>query len=134
MPADFDPAVGVLLIEEVMWPERQKRKIKDFLESDYPYKYEIVPIGDMSPASGKYTDTILYRFVMIYSAKEIVWEKRHVEDHSKSSQLRITTFDFNFVDRQTGKVYPKSGRAASWPALVLRDMLNDVMEEKKKNK
>ena len=123
-PDDFIPKDGILLIEKVTRPQNQQIKIKEFMEKNYPYKYEFVDIKDLNENSEKYKNKDVYRFALVnsYTTQNI-----HQSDISLRP-LNVTAFDFNFIDRRKNKEYPKSGIASSWASMTFKKIIQTVLK------
>ena len=100
IPEDFNPKNVTLLIEKHTWNERYNNGMKEFLEKEYPWKYEVVTLDDLQDNT-KYKDKKMYQFALLWSDMA----SRQMGDHV------ITYHDLegHFLDRSTDKEYPKSG-------------------------
>jgi hypothetical protein len=123
-PADLKLEEGVLLIEKVSWPKKQQKKIEEFMEKKYPYKYEFVDAKDLNDST-KFSDKNTYKFALMctYSSKTM-----H-ENQPNQRPLNVGTFDFNFIDRLNNKAYPKSGIFSSWASMTFKQIIETLLEK-----
>ncbi len=133
LPPDFDPKNGILLIERANTPGVPgQKKIEEFMEKEYPYKYEFVEIaivnGDKEPSivnEEKYSDKNLYRFVMVNSVS-IIKGMPKADGRQSSGSI----FDYSFIDRLNNKAYPQTGSSTSWPAQAFKRIMGKILKLK----
>ena len=104
IPSDFNPNNSVLLVETHPYNKKQNANMVEFLEKNYPYKYEVVDSNAIKDISGKYADTKKYQFAVRWEFKG-VWRTR-TGANGMPSQDREYDLYGNFVDRLKGKTYP----------------------------
>lgn len=125
IPGDFNPREGVLLVEEVTWPSKQGRIMREYMEEKYPYKYEFVSTKDLQENSAKYSDKSVYRFAIVHSFKTHLM---HQYDPSRRT-LPVGMVDFSFYDRLNAKAYPQTGKGSSLASVTFRPFINTVLEK-----
>ncbi len=123
LPSNFNPKIGVLLIETT-WPKNQQAKIETFMKEKYPYKYEFVTAKDLENNQSKYLDRKTYLFALVNS-----WSS-HTIHEMQSNRMNVVASDYNFIDLVNNKDYPKSGIASSWSSMVLKAIIIKVLKDK----
>jgi hypothetical protein len=107
VPSDFEPSKSTLLVEHYPGKEKWNTSMKNFLDKKYSGKYEIVNKEDILAINGKYTDTKVYKYA-------VLWRVIGSISHSSFSGGGTTTnfssptidYSGHFLDRATGKEYP----------------------------
>lgn len=117
LPPDFNPRIGVLLIERSPQPHQQK-KTEDYMAKYYPYKYQFISSISVPDSITTHDDFTQNRFILALS---------YVLVHTHTSIAYKA--DYHFFDRQLGKEYPRSGIEAlrtSGPAIsIIKKITND---------
>ena len=108
IPADFNPNNTILLIETHPRNTNQNTKMIDWLEKNYPYQYEVVDRSVIQNKTGKYSDTKIYQFGVLWEFKMTQVTKTD----NKGKMSFSTNYDLfgNFIDRSTNKTYPTTNK------------------------
>jgi hypothetical protein len=129
-PKDFDPKVGVLIIQNVELSKGQFTRLENYMKKHYPYKYEFAKKTYNNDST--YSDRNTYRFALVPSCKEII-----APTSNYSSSPGTTTgfrkekvYDFNFYDRLKKKSYSRSGVFASIPISPFKLIIKNILKTK----
>jgi len=128
LPPDFNPKTGVLLIQKVEGPQRQQRKIEEFMKEKYPYKYAFITADDISDTAAMYSDKDVYRFVMLNNYATHIMHQDDIR-MPRYKKIPVGMFDFFFIDRASKKQYPPSGKGASWASMPLMYMIDEILKK-----
>lgn len=145
-PTDFDPMKHILLVAEMprlRKPEERHesatKKLDKALQEYYPYKYEIVPLKDIVENPAKYGDTSVYKYALINSLSSYErsttttvtrTDNAGTRSHSVSPSANVTSIDFAFYDRVSGKQYPNSGWHSSFIGMTMKKVVGIIKKEK----
>jgi hypothetical protein len=69
VPKDFDPNTCILLIQKHPVNDKQNKRMLEFLEKKYPYRYEVVGAGPIFNPEGKYTNREIYKYAVVWEMK-----------------------------------------------------------------
>lgn len=131
LPAKFRPAKTILLVEVFGKPKKKVSKVNKamakYLDEKYPYKYEIVSAEDIKDLNGKYSDLSVYPFALVWSKH--YWSMRMANGMHDGGH----GYDLNFVERGTGKEYPKTGKGCTNPLLLFKPVVNTIVKNCHKN-
>ena len=124
IPEDFNPKNVTLLIEKHPINDRWNKGMVKWLEEEYPWKFEIASIEDISDNS-KYQDKKTYQFAMLWSDRA----SRQIGSH-------ITYHDLegHFLDRSIDKEYPKSGYAMNRGMSAYKKIFSVLIKKIKEGK
>jgi hypothetical protein len=125
IPQDFNPTNNVLLIETHPVNNKQNERMIEWLEKNYPYRYEVVNKGVIeNKISEKYSDTKTYPF-------GVEWE---LLGHRVTTQLNgqthfETEWDLygNFIDRSSNKVYKSTRKNNVYGQTAYIQFFNSVL-------
>jgi hypothetical protein len=106
IPKDFNPNNTVLLIQTHPVNEKQNERMIEWLEKNYPYRYEIADKSAIQNTTGKYSDTKTYPFAVLWNLKSA--QRSHVGANGQPSFSTEWDLYGNFIDRSTNKVYPST--------------------------
>ena len=123
IPGDFDPKTTTLLVEE-FFSKRVEKKMEDYMAEKYPYKYEFVSLETIKNRQGKYADTKLYKYALIFSSHTST--QFDVQTHKPG--LTVTGFDYHFYDRALSKDYPATGKASSYANMTFEPVINTIVK------
>jgi hypothetical protein len=138
-PEGVDAKNGILLVEKIKsHKDKQHKRIAAYMAKHYPYKYEFFD-GDSQLDYGKYKDTGIYKFVLAsnfrvktaqapntnYTQMERSTGVREVGSH----QLSVASYDFYFIDRQSGKTYPKTGISSSNALITFKEIIKIILKQ-----
>jgi hypothetical protein len=140
IPQAYDPGKHILLIASMPRlhnPNKINRSVtslyKKSLEENYPYKFEIVSLQDITDSS-KYSDTSVYRFAILnsLSSNEFIHPSTsgNTSRRQSSTSIRITHIELSFFDRVSRKQYSASGCASSWLKNVVACFSKSVKDAK----
>ena len=122
IPKDFDAKHSVLLIEKFpLRKEKYNQAMVDFLVQKYPYKYEVVERAVIENKKGKYADTKLYQFGLL-------WTRIVRPGYGTSSSMQmVEDFEGNFYDRSTNTNYPKTTKTRSYGYWSYKPVINTIV-------
>jgi hypothetical protein len=124
IPADYNPNTTVLLVQTFGVSAKAQEKIENYMAETYPYKYEFVGLKTINEKSGKYADIKKYKFAIVYSSHTTT--SRDIQ--TGKSGPTVTGFDYNFIDRETGKEYPPTKKSASYAIMTFKPMINTLVK------
>ena len=109
--------------------------MEEYMATKYPYEYEFASKSEIEMKGGKYSDLKRYKFAIVYSSERTVMPRSGGYSTGGSGQfvgapglVGVTGFDFNFIDRETGRRYPPTKRASSYPMMTFRPVINTIVE------
>jgi len=126
IPANFEPANTVLLVEE-LYTAKGQRLMRAYMADKYPFRYEVTSNDSITGKLGRYADTKLYRYALVISTHEA---QAAMPNPSSAS---VTGFDFNFYDRDLGRHYPRTRKGSSFPIMTFRPVINTIVKKFPKN-
>lgn len=143
IPKDFDPEKFTLLVMHL--PNRgnpQKtskyatKGLRKAFEENYPYKFEIVTPEQLRTDSVKYSDTSVYRFLLLNSfttTPRVDGGYREnlqtgVRTPNAPQRVQITTIDFSFYDLTTETQYRFLGSLNSYVAPTVKSLVKAINE------
>lgn len=108
IPADFDPAKSMLLVERYPGKEKWNASVQEFLDKKYQGKYEIVSKEDILAINGKYSDTKVYKYAVLWGIVGSTSNSTFTGGPSVDYMYTNRKVDFygHFLERATGKEYP----------------------------
>src|SRR5207253_2501244 len=106
----------------VTWPAKQGRIMKEYMQKNYPYKYEFVSVKDLENNT-KYSDKSVYRFTLVNSYDTHVMHQGDASQHP----LPVGMVDFSFYDRLNKKVYPQTGKGSSLASTTFKPVINTIV-------
>lgn len=127
IPADFDPAGTILLVQEYTLSGKDKYRMEEFMHEKYPYRYEFVSINTIKNREGKYANTKLYRYALVFTSNIY---GVHPVDGMNHSFGRIA-FDFNFYDRESDKNFPPTHKPSSYASWTFKPVINTILKKYK---
>ena len=113
LPSNFNPNKQVLLIEKA-GSESQVEEMKEYMSSNYPFKYEFITWDDLS--ADKYSDKDSFQFAL-----------RKVELHDGHTPK----FDFCFYDHISNQQYSKTGDESAEPKEPLEKIIKKIVKKYK---
>jgi hypothetical protein len=125
IPKDFDPGKTTLLVEKFFISKRGEKKMEDYMAEKYPYKYEFVPGEVITKREGKYADTKLYKYALMFSSHTST--QFDVQTHKPG--VTVTGFDFHFYDRELKKDYPATGKPSSYAHMTFEPVINTIVKK-----
>jgi len=137
-PKDFDPTVGVLLIQNVDLTNGQIHRLEKWMKRNYPYKYEFVKKAYNKDSA--YSDRTKYRFALVPSKKESdvvsltpnTGTTNPMSSGSSYTTIKVNVYDFNFYDRLKKISSAKSGLFASTVKLPFKTIIKKCLKDMKK--
>src|SRR4051812_11928484 len=97
IPSDFNPNKNVLLIQKHPVNNKQNERMIEWLEKNYPYRYELVDVPDLKCKSGKYADSKTYPFAVEWNLHAS--QATHFGPNGQSSSSTQYDLCGNFIDR-----------------------------------
>jgi hypothetical protein len=129
IPQDFNPNNTTLLIEKNPMSKRVNEKMIEWLQKNYPYRFEIVDDGVIeNKISSNYSDGKAYPFGVIWEIKSVpVTTTMNGQTHFE------TEYDLygRFVDRSVKKVYPTTSRSSYLRGEGYIPFFNSVVQQYK---
>lgn len=125
IPADFDPASTILIVQQLPRPGKEMQRMEEFMHEKYPYRYEFVPIETIKSREGKYADTKLYKYALIFSYGLNNTSPGSVKFPSFPEML----FDMRFYDRGSGKKLRATNYPLRSPSSVLKPVINTIVKK-----
>ena len=132
IPADYDPAKSVLLVEHYPGKEKWNTSMTNFLDKKFPGKYEIVEKENILAINGKYSDTKVYKYAVLWGE---VGGRSHTSFSGGGTTTNFSspTIDFSghFLDRATGKEYPVTKKYNNYGSLGYIPFFNSIIKYSK---
>ncbi len=125
IPADFDPSKTTLLIEA-----RSKKvtaDMEEYMQKHYPYRYEIVTLGDIKTVGGRFADTEQYRYALVWSS--VSSTRTSYSSNGMARTSTVTAFDLNFLDRSSSTNHPKTNKASSFAISTFKPVINTIVKK-----
>ncbi len=143
IPKDFDPKKYTLLVMHL--PNRNNlektsgyatKSLQKAFEKNYPYKFEIVTPDQLRTDSVKYSDTSIYKFILLNSFTTTEREDGGYKKNLKTGlitpnpakRVKTTTIDFAFYDFLSYKQYPFLGARNSFVGPTIEALTNAINE------
>ena len=105
IPEDFNPRNGTLLIQIHPYSEKYNEGMIKFLKEEYPWKFEVVAVGDA--LGDKYEDKKTYPFMIQWT--DIITNVQHNNLTNDLANHSYQDMEGHFLDLATYKRYPDSG-------------------------
>ena len=125
IPADFDPAQTILLVEDFGVSAKAQRKMEAYMSEKYPYKYEFVSLKTIQNNEGKYSDRKLYKYALVYSSHTTFSR----DNQTGRDGPTVTGFDYHFYDRELDKDYPATGKSSSYAIMTFKPVINTIVKK-----
>lgn len=129
IPADFDPAESVLLVEHFPGKEKWNTDMIHYLDEIYPGKYIVVSKEDIVAIQGKYKDKKKYRYAVLWGT---------INSRSNSSRQSGNVlyyysdpkidFSGHFLERETGREYPVTSKYNNYGSKGYIPFFNSVIK------
>lgn len=117
IPDDYDPKTSILLIEK-------SPGIEEFVAKKFPYRYEVAPRDLIKDRTGKYADTKLYRFGLLWTSASYTHSSG---GPSGSFNVRTSSYcDGYFYDRSTDKPHRRTYKTNSYANLGYMPVINTI--------
>jgi len=132
VPSDFEPSKSALLVEHYPGKDKWNTSMKNFLDKKYPGKYEIVNKEDILAINGKYSDTKVYKYAVLWGT---IGGTSYTSFSGGGSTTNFSSpkidYSGHFLDRATGKEYPvtKKYNNYGWQGFV--PFFNSVIKHSK---
>jgi len=128
IPEDFDPQKCTLLIEKHPLNEKYNNGMIEYLQKEYPWKFEVATYEDIKNNS-KYQDKKIYQFV-------VLWEDINVKNPYTTERSIITYHDLegHFWDRSTDKQYSESGYSLNRGMTAYKKIISELVDNFKDKK
>jgi hypothetical protein len=132
IPANFDPAKSVLLVEHYPGKEKWNAQMIDFLDKKYTGKYEVLDKAGILAINGRYSDTKVYKYA-------VLWGTLGGTSHTSFSGGGTTTnfssptvdYSGHFLDRAAGKEYPVTKKYNNYGSQGYIPFFNSVIKYSK---
>ena len=152
IPENFNPATGVLLIEQNIedgsrvdlstsvgvrsdtytnyYMKKKKKAMIEYADKNYPYKHEFASQNDIYSPSSKYADKNTYQFALVTSLGA---PGQHTEMRSDGmhSTHNAPIFKFYIYDRLNDKTYSALSNGSAFLLAAFKEAIQKVNDEKK---
>lgn len=140
LPKDFDPEKTILLVQHCGNPDGKfNRDMQAYMKKKYPYRFQFTSLKMIQARDGKYADTTLYRYALLWNHESKTNYRYGTNDmygrsqpHGYSRQRSVAN-DFSFYDRLNEKSYPKTGKGSSFPTTTFKPVINSIVERYRKS-
>ncbi len=128
IPKDFIPKKTILLVEKFTVSAKANQKMEDYMSEAYPYRYEFVEKDIIENRVGKYADTTLYKYALVWSSHFTPGSMVYGPDARSTYRIAaVTGFDYNFYDRSSDKKYPKTQKSSSYAIMTFKPVINTIV-------
>ena len=126
IPEDFHPSTTVLLVETFPLSPRSNEEMKAFLARRYKGNYEVVDRTAIVNKAGKYADTKIYRYGLI-------WKKRSRNAQGATQAgMNVTELDGHFYDRLSGTEHLTTRRVNNYGMNSYIPFINTIVKHTSK--
>lgn len=123
IPDDFELKNSTLLVERIPGEQKENEKIAELLKEKYTYPYEIAPLEDIQNPSGKYKDSVLYRFAIL---KTTTTTYQMVNGQRMPRDMFL---DFHIYDRVAQKHYAATRVPSQFPRVPFKKLLDLIVKD-----
>lgn len=129
IPDDFDPGKTTLLVEHYPGREKWNDEMMNYLASKYPGKYEVVSKDQIIAMKGKYSDTKVYKYAVLWGAFGGT-SFNTFTGGTTVNYYQSTKIDFygHFLDRTSGKEYPITKKYNNYGSKGYIPFINSVVK------
>ena len=128
IPEKFNPKSDILVIESCE-SKAQTKKMEKYMNEKYPYKFEFATLNEVVSKTGKFTDRKLYRYFLYMDATTATYQSGMMEKGGGTHSVLSALNDFYFVDKVSGKMYPMSKMAASYPYKSFKNVIDVILKK-----
>jgi len=133
VPENFDPSKTTLLIEYHPLGEKQNNRMINFLDSHFPYSYEIVDSIALKAESGPYSNTKKYPFVIRWKPQNSSLTTTYYDAKNGNQVGKSTRYDWDmygyFIDRVNNKRYPSTKNTNVFGQLGYEPVFNAIKKK-----
>jgi hypothetical protein len=139
IPPGFSVKNGVLLVqllnEDVVnsgWRTKFKKwnnEMREYMQQNYPHKYEFVSTDDIEYKGKKYSDYQKYPYGLLISNGSYTYTGGAAGSGPNNSNTK-TVYDYYFIERATGKKYPVTKKYSSNPVMTFMPVINTILAGK----
>jgi hypothetical protein len=133
LPSGFNPRKSVLLV--AYFDNKPKngtsKGMEEYMSIHYPYRYEFVSEEMIKDRTGKYSDTAIYRYALVWTKKISRYESAKINDaHS------VVGYDLHFYDLVKDKHYKPTGNRNTFTSMTYKPLVNTLVKKygSRKNK
>jgi len=150
IPQNFNPATGVLLIEQSIeddnssvnlstsvsgrtddymnyYMKKNKNAMIEYANKNYPSKHEFASQDDIYSPSSKYGDKNTYQFALVTSlVKPNQYTKVYTDGRMPQSTYNQPVFKFYIYDRLNDKTYAALGHGSSLIMWAFKDAIKKI--------
>lgn len=129
IPADYDPAKSTLLVAHYPGKEKWNTSMINYLDKNFPGKYEIVNKEDILAINGKYSNTKVYRYAVLW--KEIDGTSyTSFSGGGRTTNFESPRIDYSghFLDRAMGKEYPVTKKYNNYGSQEYIPFFNSIIK------
>ena len=124
IPPGMDAKNTILLVEKYPYSEKFNQKMDNYFAKKYANRYVVLDKKTILSKTGKYADSIVYRYVLLWS-KSIV----NVDEIGSSTVHHNLYMDCHFYDRLLQKEYPRTGRTYTYARKAYVPVINTLAKK-----
>jgi hypothetical protein len=120
IPATFDARNSILLIQEAGEIDSKNKLVVSFMQTNYPYQYEIVPIYD----TVKFQDRTRYRFMLMTVPRKVV----SIFEVNNWWGENVYAIDYAFYDRLTGTWSKQIQKGSAYDLKTFKPVMRTIVK------
>lgn len=124
LPPGLDAKNTVLIIQRVD-NKRQQRKIEEYMQAHYPYRYEFINPQDRRQYETAHPDKSVYRYEILNTDEGRTFTG--TTNNGMPVNHYTVMYDFYFLDRTKSLTYPPTNRGSSWSSITFKAMMHTLL-------